>query len=139
LPPGGLVALGLELRTRALPAVAGLIRQAAATADPEEDPDRNFERFEEGFGALADIGVLDDGAEELIEEARDLMAEAVHDLVQRRRERHALTEPGDEEEEWAFASATTIPEIAAAPPPPRERPRRSIFSDVDRTDPTAGR
>ncbi len=139
LPPGGLVALGLELRTRALPAVAGLIRQAAATADPEEDPDRNFERFEEGFGALADIGVLDDGAEELIEEARDLMAEAVHDLVQRRRERHALTEPGDEEEEWAFASATTIPEIAAAPPPPRERPRRSIFSDVDRTDPTDGR
>ncbi|MEG9526219.1 MAG: hypothetical protein MIL41_10705, partial [Hyphomicrobiales bacterium] len=81
----------------------------------------------------------DDGAEELIEEARDLMAEAVHDLVQRRRERHALTEPGDEEEEWAFASATTIPEIAAAPPPPRERPRRSIFSDVDRTDPTDGR
>ena len=124
IPSRRAIALGIRLRTQALPDLCDRIRSAGEEADTSDSVEGVFGRFGDGLDTLEELGNVDDETEQMMSDARDALDEA-KDLF---RERKAADENEDHSAEWNYMSSAPSQEPAEAD---NIHETRSVFSDVD--------
>jgi hypothetical protein len=127
IPPSRLLTLAINLRVETLPAVPDRVAEAAQEADLDIEPEDHFENFTNGLDIVEGLAGHDASTAELIDFAREAIAEAVADLKERK-EAH----DSDHSEEWDYMSSLSS---RSAGQPTRSTlgqiSKRSVFDDVD--------